>query len=62
MMDDELAEAKQIYDQTLATLKAKGHILVHKNMPQMSGQLQWISELGQRVDSMMNQFKRIDHA
>jgi len=61
MMDEELVTTKQIYDQMMMMLKATGSMHVHKNMPRMSGQLQWIHELQQRIDMQMNNFKRIDH-
>jgi Dynein heavy chain, N-terminal region 1 len=61
MMDEELAAVKQIYDEGMEQLNTTGSLYVHTNMPQMSGQLQWINELRGRTLQLMDQFKRIDH-
>jgi hypothetical protein len=61
MMDNELLDAKQIYDDHMAIKAKTGKLQMHKNMPKVSGSLKWSAELRDRVTTPMENFKLIEH-
>ncbi|CAC5361897.1 DNAH [Mytilus coruscus] len=60
MMHDELDTVKKMYDQQMA-LKQEGKLLLHKNMPMMSGMLRWSAEMSARISGPMTDFKQFEH-
>ena len=62
MMDEQLSAAKQLYDEHVLSMNEKGTMAMHKNMPLVSGRLQWVRELRQRIALPMTNFRRIEHA
>ncbi|VDI07166.1 dynein heavy chain, axonemal [Mytilus galloprovincialis] len=60
MMHDELDTVKKMYDQQMA-LKQEGKLLLHKNMPMMSGMLRWSAEMAARISGPMTDFEQFKH-
>ncbi len=68
MLEQEMDNTKQIYDQGLNEKKLNenqtndGGMQVHRNMPDVSGSLKWCHEMRERITRPMEQFnKLIDH-
>ena len=61
MMDDELNQAKQIYDKHMAIKEETGKMPIHKNMAKVSGSLKFAQELRERISTPMNRFKMTEH-
>ena len=61
MMDDELNQAKQIYDKHMAVKEETGKMPIHKNMAKVSGSLKFAQELRERISTPMNRFKMTEH-
>jgi len=61
MMDDELNNAKQLYDEHMRSISETGSMPMHKNMSPVAGRLQWVQELRQRISLPMASFSRIEH-
>lgn len=61
MMDEVLNAAKLLYDQQVRSISETGTMLMHKNMPQFAGRLQWARELRERISIPMASFRRIEH-
>ncbi|KAJ8313224.1 hypothetical protein KUTeg_009222, partial [Tegillarca granosa] len=62
LMNTELDMAKLIYDEQMLHKKQTGKILLHKNMPKVSGSLKWAKELLDRIAIPMSSFRAIDHS
>ncbi|KAK6170907.1 hypothetical protein SNE40_019193 [Patella caerulea] len=60
-MNQELDEAKNIYDLQMAEKKETGKAPIHKNMPSVTGSLRWSKELNERITIHMGNFKHIEH-
>jgi len=61
MMDGELNDAKQLYEEHMRHVSETGSMPVHKNMSPIAGRLQWAQELRQRISLPMASFSRIEH-
>ena len=61
MMDDELNQAKQIYDKHMSIKEETGKMPIHKNMAKVSGSLKFAQELRERISTPMNRFKMTEH-
>ncbi|KAJ8318719.1 LOW QUALITY PROTEIN: hypothetical protein KUTeg_003810 [Tegillarca granosa] len=61
LMSAELDKAKEIYDDQMAHKTKTGQIILHKNMPKVSGSLRWARELHDRISNPMSSFKHLDH-
>jgi len=61
MMDEELNDAKQLYDQHMRSISETGSMTMHKNMSPVAGRLQWVQELRQRISLPLASFSRIEH-
>ncbi len=61
LMDKDLEEAKDIYDQHMAIRTETGKMPIHKNMAKVSGSLKWAQELRDRISTPMSSFKTLEH-
>ena len=61
MMEAELNNAKQLFDDVTSHLAETGAMPVHKNLPPVAGALKWTQELRDRVTVLMNDFRRLEH-
>ena len=61
MMEEELNNAKSIYDKHIAVKNETGKMPIHKNMAKVAGSLRWAQELRERFSHPMNNFKNIEH-
>ncbi|XP_064397591.1 dynein beta chain, ciliary-like isoform X3 [Halichondria panicea] len=59
--DEELDQAKSIYDRQLALMNTPQGPVLNKNMPRAAGVLKWCQELRDRVNSSMDKFKSIEN-
>lgn len=63
ILEEEMDSTKKIFDEQNELKKSGGQLNVHRNMPDVSGGLKWASELKDRINKPMKQFKRlIDHS
>ncbi len=61
-LEEEMDNTKIIYDSQNALRLAKTNLVVHRNMPDVSGGLKWCQELKERITKPMDYFnKLIDH-
>lgn len=61
MFNNELDNAKLMYDAQMAA-SAQGQIPpIHKNMSSVAGQLKWSLELQERLEVSMRHLKHIEH-
>lgn len=61
LMENELTDAKRIYDEQMAIKSETGKMPIHKNMAKVSGSLKWAKELRDRITVPMTSFKQIEH-
>ena len=62
LLEDEMDDTKKLYDVQKKIKDSNQHILVHRNMPEVSGGLKWCQELKDRITKPMEAFnKLIDH-
>ena len=61
-LEEEMDDTKKIYDIQNALRLSKSNLVVHRNMPDVSGSLKWCQELKERITKPMEYFnKLIDH-
>ena len=61
-LEEEMDDTKKIYDIQNAFRLSKSNLVVHRNMPDVSGALKWCQELKERITKPMEYFnKLIDH-
>lgn len=60
MMDTEMDLAKEMYDEHMAVFE-QGRHSIHKNMPFVTGELKWSSELRQRITYPVDALRMVDH-
>ncbi len=61
MMDEELNQAKEIYDYHMTQKQNTGKMPIHKNMAKVSGSLKFSQELRDRISTPMANFKMVEH-
>uniref|UniRef100_A0A4W3K7X4 Dynein axonemal heavy chain 17 n=1 Tax=Callorhinchus milii TaxID=7868 RepID=A0A4W3K7X4_CALMI len=62
MLNEELDNAKLVYDEHLFLIESKSSIpIINKNMPFVAGQLKWAQEIRTRIDTVLSAFKSVDH-
>ncbi len=61
LLDKEMDIAKEIYDHHVEEKKITGRPRVHKNMPVVTGELKWCSELRHRISEPMMLLRHVDH-
>ena len=62
LLEEEMNSTKKIYDSQNALRLSKANLVVHRNMPDVSGALKWCQELKERITKPMEYFnKLIDH-
>lgn len=62
LLEEEMDDTKRLYDIQKNIKDSSQHILVHRNMPEVSGGLKWCQELKDRIKKPMETFnKLIDH-
>ena len=61
MYNQELDDAKKIYDRQLGLKHTPAGPAINKNMPSVAGLLKWSQELRERVDSHMEKMKKVNH-
>ena len=59
LLEAEMDSTKKIYDEQKELKDSKSGILVHRNMPDVSGALKWCQELKDRISKPMETFKRL---
>jgi len=59
LLEDELDSTKRIYDEQKRCKNIKNEVLVHRNMPDVSGALKWCQEMKDRISKPMDSFKRL---
>lgn len=59
LLEDELDSTKRIYDEQKRCKNIKNEVLVHRNMPDVSGALKWCQEMKDRITKPMDNFKRL---
>ena len=57
MYEEELDEAKVIFDQQMMTANEDGTPPINKNMPLVAGALKWSQELRERITKPMHALK-----
>ncbi len=62
LLEEEMDDTKRLFDIQKNIKDSNQHILVHRNMPEVSGGLKWCQELKDRIKKPMETFnKLIDH-
>uniref|UniRef100_A0A1I8JH23 DHC_N2 domain-containing protein n=1 Tax=Macrostomum lignano TaxID=282301 RepID=A0A1I8JH23_9PLAT len=61
MLDREMDNAKEIYDDQMKRIEETSFAMVHKNVPQVTGRLKWAGELRQRITVPMDNLKHVEH-
>ncbi|KAM3922058.1 dynein axonemal heavy chain 9 [Leptodactylus fuscus] len=61
MYEKELDDAKAIYDRHMLEVTERGYPQINKNMPAVSGNLNWAKELRERLQTPYNNFRHITH-
>ena len=61
MYDQELDEAKAIFDKQLALVQTPSGPIINKNMPYVAGVLKWTKELKERIGVYMEKLRMINH-
>ena len=59
LLESELDSTKRIYDEQKRSKTIKKEVLVHRNMPEVSGALKWCQELKARITKPMDNFKKL---
>ncbi|BFZ02963.1 hypothetical protein BsWGS_06002 [Bradybaena similaris] len=60
-MHEMLDEAKLMYNVQIKCKKETGKAPIHKNMPDMTGSLQWSKEMADRISAPMVNYRRMEH-
>jgi dynein heavy chain len=58
-LENEMDATKKIFDEQNKHKKNNEEILVHRNLPNVSGALKWCQELRDRIGKPMENFKRL---
>ncbi|XP_044152524.1 dynein axonemal heavy chain 9 [Bufo gargarizans] len=61
MFEEELDTAKAIYDRHMLEVTEQGYPQINKNMPAVSGNLNWAKELRERLQTPYSNFSHITH-
>ena len=61
MFDQELDDAKKIFDHQMKLAQSPSGPVINKNMPPVAGMLKWAQELRERVGSSMEKLRMINH-
>ena len=61
MLNQEMDECKVIYTKQMNRISKKGKALVDRNMPAMTGQLKWATELKAKMSFSVKSFKDLNH-
>lgn len=61
MYNEELDQAKQIFDRQMQSIQSVSGPVVSKNMPRVAGLLRWTQELKERIGNGMEKMKLINH-
>lgn len=61
MFNEELDNAKQVFDKQVLLLDAPTGPVLNKNMPHVAGVTGWCHQLRERVESSMTRLKAINH-
>ena len=59
LLEAEMDTTKVIYDEQNKLKDSANEILVHRNMPDVSGALKWCQELKDRISKPMENFKKL---
>ncbi|KAG8543423.1 hypothetical protein GDO81_024705, partial [Engystomops pustulosus] len=59
--EEELDDAKAIYDRHMMEVTEQGYPQINKNMPAVSGNLNWAKELRERLQAPYSNFRHITH-
>ncbi|XP_056405417.1 dynein axonemal heavy chain 9 [Hyla sarda] len=59
MFEEELDNSKAIYDQHMLEVKEQGYPQINKNMPLVSGNLNWAKQLRERLQTPYSNFRHI---
>ena len=58
-LEAEMDSTKRIYDEQKRLKDTKNEVLVHRNMPDVSGALKWCQELKDRISKPMDNFRKL---
>ena len=61
MFDQELDDAKKIFDHQMKQAQSPSGPVIDKNMPPVAGVLKWAQELRERVGGSMEKLRMINH-
>lgn len=61
MFDEELDNAKKIFDHQMKLSQSPSGPVINKNMPPVAGVLKWSQELRERVGGSMEKLRTINH-
>ena len=61
MFDQELDNAKLIFDQQVALAQTPSGPVINKNMPYVAGVLRWTQELRDRISQGMEKLQMLNH-
>ena len=61
MFDQELDNAKLIFDQQVALAQTLSGPVINKNMPYVAGVLKWTQELRDRIGQGMEKLQMLNH-
>ncbi|XP_073435796.1 dynein axonemal heavy chain 9 isoform X2 [Dendrobates tinctorius] len=61
MFEDELDATKAIYDQHMVEVTVQGYPQISKNMPLVSGNLNWVKQMRERLQTPYVNFHQITH-
>ena len=59
LLESELDSTKRIYDEQIRSKTLNNEVLVHRNMPEVSGTLKWCQELKERITKPIDNFKKL---
>lgn len=59
--NEELDQAKVIFDRQMQCLQSPSGPVINKNMPRVAGLLKWTQELKERIGGGMENLKQINH-
>lgn len=60
-VEQEMDEAKEIFDNQMDYLHENGSIQLDRNMPKVAGSLMWAEEIKQRYSQPMEQFRALEN-
>lgn len=60
-VEQEMDEAKEIFDNQMDHVQENGSIQLDRNMPKVAGSLMWAEELKQRYSQPMEQFRALEN-